>query len=115
MANREKQRELYEAQRKGANLIAAKEREKAKEREVDWLLLLPAPSISSKVSNHKDFAAVDSDSDPDESAGFGIKADFNTNDAQTISIDDDVDESIEKLIKRELFEPTNPTESPNSA
>lgn len=128
MANREKQRELNQVQRKELEFLAAKEREEASERQrqVDRLRLLPGPSTdvdSSSISDDKNMTSMnqdsnmadfdnDSDNEFDESGGLGIKADFNTNDAQIIDLCDDVDETIDRFVKRELAESSNLTEIP---
>ncbi|KAJ5516512.1 hypothetical protein N7527_008072 [Penicillium freii] len=126
MANKEKSRELYHVQRKELDLIAAKEREDAKERQLqlDRLRLPPAPSTNTNISSSdstpismnpdSSMAGFDSDSDNElgESGGFSIKADFNTDDAQIIDLCDDVEESIQSLLKREPAEPSDPFDIP---
>ncbi|KAJ5642315.1 hypothetical protein N7490_006315 [Penicillium lividum] len=124
MANREKKRELEQVKRKELDSIATKEREEAKERqrEAGRLRLLPTPSTdANSLSGFKDRymapanpdsnttdSDIDFDSDFDETDGVSIKADFNIEDAQTIDIGDDVDKSIERFVKREPTEPSNP-------
>lgn len=129
MANREKSRELRHVQRKELDLIAAKEREDAKQRQLqlDRLRLLPAPSTDTNVSSpdstrismnpDSNMAGFDSDSDSElgERGGFSIKADFNTDDAQMIDSCDDVEEGIQSLLKREPVESSNPFDIPMSA
>ncbi|KAJ5185259.1 hypothetical protein N7472_010099 [Penicillium cf. griseofulvum] len=127
MANREKERELHQVQRKEIDLVSAKQREEAKERQrqIDRLRLLPGPSTDTDISSasddrarvsvkpESDMADFDVDSDnEEESGGFSIKADFNTDDAQMIDLCDDVEESIEMFVKREPAEPPNPSETP---
>lgn len=103
--------------------MAAKEREDARERQqqLDRLRLLPAPSASvinpaGSVDNDldsKDLDSMDVESDmtysdadcedksedESESEGFGFKADFNTDDAQAMDLDDDLDKHIERFVK----------------
>lgn len=126
MANKEKRRELHHVQRKELDLIAAKEREDAKERQLqlDRLRLLPAPSTDTNISSSdstrismnpdSNMVGFDSDSDSElgESGDFSIKADFNTDDAQIIDFCDDVEESIQSLLKREPVEPSDPFDIP---
>ncbi|KAJ5964211.1 uncharacterized protein N7479_004087 [Penicillium vulpinum] len=129
MANREKKRELRHVRRKELDFIAAKELEDAKERQsqLDRLRLLPAPLTDTNISslsssdsaqdsmnpdsNMADFDS-DSDNELEEGDGFGIKADFNTDDAQVIDLCDDIEESIQGFLKREPAKPSNPFDIP---
>ncbi|KAJ5091592.1 hypothetical protein NUU61_006462 [Penicillium alfredii] len=123
VANREKRRELDDARRKELEFIVAREREEAAERqrEVDRLLPLPAPLTdinSPSDSDDKERSHIADSGDDGSDGGDEImdtKADFSANVAQIIDLTDDVDETINKFIKREPTEIFNSDAIPESS
>jgi hypothetical protein len=122
IANREKQKELAEVQRKERNSIAVKNLEEATEnqRELDRAAGLSTEAKSASDYDDEDTISMklepndDSDSDSNDINELNIKADFSMDDVQTIDLCDDVDESIEKYMKRKPSEPPNPNGIPES-
>lgn len=129
MANREKQRELYQVQRKELDSVSAKECEESNSHhsEVEESCGINACSalgnspsdlrgrqLSSKKTNLKlmePHAGTKSSSDLND-GGFSIRADFDMSDAQIIDLCDDEDECIERFVKRESTESLDPTKAP---
>ncbi|KAJ5117485.1 hypothetical protein N7448_011117 [Penicillium atrosanguineum] len=115
MANREKQKELAEVQHKELRLVTTRNREETKEhqRELDRAATM---STEAKTASDYDEDTIlmkvesdnESDSDSNDMDGLNIKADFSMDDVQIIDLCDDVDETIERYMKREPSEPPNP-------
>lgn len=61
---------------------------------------------------YSDADCEDESEDESESEGFGIKADFNTDDAQAMDLDDDLDKRIERFVKLKYTKLASPSESP---
>ncbi|OGE47657.1 hypothetical protein PENARI_c039G12346 [Penicillium arizonense] len=122
MANREKQNELAEVQRNELDSVAARslEEEKELQRELDMVAELSAEAKSTSDQDDEDMASLkfesdnENNSDSNDIDGWNIKADFSTDDLQTIDLCDDVDENIETYMKREPTKPPNPNEIPES-
>lgn len=113
MANREKQKELAELQRKERNSITAKDLEKATKSQgkLDKAAAPSTEAISASVYDDEDTISMklesddESDSDSNDANELNIKADFSMDDAQFIDLYDDVNESIEKYMKWKPSEP----------
>ncbi|THC87689.1 hypothetical protein EYZ11_012866 [Aspergillus tanneri] len=105
MARREKKRELEEVRRKELDMVAAREREEAMERQrvLDRLTSLPSPDDSSDADSYCSDSMSDffgpTDIKPEN--GSEGKADFNEADESVIDLTGDIEESIEKFIKKD--------------
>ena len=120
MANREKQKELAEVQHNESALVATVNREEARQHQQK---LDRTAALSTKAKSASDYEEEDtismkfgfeneSDIESNDIDGSNIKADFSMNDAEVIDLCDDVDEIIERYMKREPSEPPNPNETP---
>ncbi|KAA8649423.1 uncharacterized protein ATNIH1004_002094 [Aspergillus tanneri] len=109
MARREKKRELEEVRRKELDMVAAREREEAMERQrvLDRLTSLPSPDDSSDADSYCSDSMSDffgpTDIKPEN--GSEGKADFNEADESVIDLTGDIEESIEKFIKKDSQTP----------
>ncbi|KAE8130888.1 hypothetical protein BDV38DRAFT_266017 [Aspergillus pseudotamarii] len=119
MANREKRIELEMTRKKELDMIAAKEREEAMERERELQRLRDLPSSTVDYTESEDesqdeglgfpdmngmpnesFNPLDSFDHRDMNSKEGM-ADFDENDENVIDLTGDVDDNINKIIKRE--------------
>jgi hypothetical protein len=118
MANREKKIELEVARKKELDIIAAKEREAGIERERKLQTLHKIPSLALDIVESDDQSEdeipgfLDIDSMSDESYGSlesidnhnlntrGVLADFNEKNENMIDLSHNVEDNIDKIIKR---------------
>ncbi|KAJ6050209.1 uncharacterized protein N7446_005555 [Penicillium canescens] len=122
MANREKQNELAEVQRHDLDSVTSRSLEKKKElqRELGTVAELSVKAKSTSDHDEDDMASMKFESDNESNSGsndidrWNIKADFSTDDLQTINLCNDVDENIETYMKREQTKPPNPNEIPET-
>lgn len=122
MAKREKQRELAELQLKESALVATRNREEAKQhqRELDRTATFSTKAKSASDSGDENTTSMKLEFEnqsyikSNDIDGLNIKADFSMNDAQTLDLCDDLDEIIERYMKREPSEPPNPNGNPES-
>ncbi|BAE62486.1 unnamed protein product [Aspergillus oryzae RIB40] len=122
MANREKKIDLAMAIKKELDMIAAKEREEAMERERELERLRNMPSLAVDPAESDDesqdegpgfldindmsdqpFSSLDSREHGNLNSGEGM-ADFDEYDENVIDLTGDVDDNIDKIIKREPLE-----------
>ncbi|KAH8435422.1 DUF2786 domain-containing protein [Aspergillus melleus] len=116
MAYRTKRRELVEVQRKELDMIAASDREKERQQKngLDRIQMLLPLEVDDDDFTDNDSAPVienPSDSMDVDEAGHtrdvGGRADFNEHDVDLIDLAGDVDDNLERLVKREQAETLN--------
>ncbi|KAJ5655020.1 hypothetical protein N7490_002023 [Penicillium lividum] len=96
MAYRERQRELEQVRRKECR--SAKWRQRTSKRLRDYSYLQPSLPLPFTMN--------------DDSEDYGVKADFSADDTEMIDLCGDVNESIDRFVKREPGEPRRATEVP---
>ncbi|KAI9038866.1 DUF2786 domain-containing protein [Aspergillus affinis] len=116
MAYRTKKRELIEVRRKELDMIAASDREEERQQKekldrIQWSAPLEADNDDFADNDHGPVIINPSDSmDVDEVGQVrdgGGRADFDENDVNLIDLTGDVDDNLERLIKREQPENLN--------
>jgi hypothetical protein len=121
MANLEKRKELEDTRRDELEVIANEQIGHSKRDQSYIKCEKAASSISDHETldsanddiNSMEFGEPQNDSDTAQNA-FDFQADFTMDDAQNIELCDDVDETIDKYMKREPTEPVSPHGIPQS-
>ncbi|KAJ5819395.1 hypothetical protein N7474_004986 [Penicillium riverlandense] len=122
MANREKQRELHEAKRKELDMSESGERGGGREcRQVDCLRHLPSLGVDNSGRNpfnellgpiNTDTDQISSDIESVESGDLHTTADFSELDMGNKKMTGNVDEDIDRFVKREAAQSPNPNNIP---